>query len=80
MWFFLFLQIDYYRDYDEFKISTSDSDPFLYRLEIPRVKFDHTGAYTIIAKNEVGEAKAIVSLQVYTKGKSTLFCSNKHFS
>ncbi|KAK7590722.1 hypothetical protein V9T40_002335 [Parthenolecanium corni] len=59
--------LDYYRDYDEFKISTSDLDPFLYRLEIPRVKFDHTGAYTIIAKNEVGEAKAIVSLQVYTK-------------
>lgn len=61
----IFFQLDYYRDCDNFKLSSEASG--VYKLEIPRARFDHTGAYTVTASNEHGEAKAIVSLQVYSK-------------
>ncbi|KAG8337125.1 hypothetical protein J6590_031103 [Homalodisca vitripennis] len=38
-------------------------------LEIPQVKLDFTGTYCVIASNPHGEAKAIISLQIYAKGK-----------
>jgi hypothetical protein len=39
-----------------------------YRLEIPQAKLDFTGAYSVIARNTHGEAKAVISLQIYAKG------------
>ncbi|XP_059475294.1 titin homolog [Neocloeon triangulifer] len=39
-----------------------------YRLEIPCAKLDFTGAYSVIAKNCHGEAKAVISLQIIAKG------------
>jgi hypothetical protein len=44
-----------------------------YRLEIPRAKLDFTGAYSVIARNCHGEAKAVISLQIYTKGKYAIY-------
>lgn len=41
-----------------------------YRLEIPNAKLDFTGTYTIYAKNVHGDAKAIISLQIFAKGKT----------
>lgn len=41
-----------------------------YRLEIPRAKLDYTGTYSAVASNCHGEAKAIISLQIYAKGIS----------
>ena len=41
----------------------------LYRLEIPSCCLEDAGAYSIVAKNEYGEARAVVSLQVYAKGE-----------
>ncbi|XP_065224953.1 titin-like isoform X4 [Planococcus citri] len=58
------LKLEYYRDCDDFKLSSAGS---YYQLEIPRARFDHTGAYTVTASNEHGETKALVSLQVYSK-------------
>lgn len=40
-----------------------------YRLEIPNAKLDFTGTYTVYAKNEHGDAKAIISLQIFARGK-----------
>jgi hypothetical protein len=34
------------------------------------VKLDFTGAYSVIARNIHGEAKAVISLQVYVHGES----------
>ncbi|MPC34725.1 hypothetical protein E2C01_028126 [Portunus trituberculatus] len=41
----------------------------VFRLEIPSCRLEDAGAYSIVAKNEHGEARAVVSLQVYAKGK-----------
>ncbi|ROT81261.1 putative myosin light chain kinase [Penaeus vannamei] len=40
----------------------------LYRLEIPNCRLEDTGAYSILARNEHGECRAVISLQVYGKG------------
>lgn len=42
----------------------------LYRLEIPNCRLEDTGAYSILARNEHGECRAVISLQVYAKGES----------
>jgi len=60
------LQPDYYRDAPHFR---RVGDGPQYRLEIPRAKLDFTGAYSVIARNCHGEAKAVISLQIYAKGK-----------
>lgn len=40
----------------------------MYRLEIPNCRLEDTGAYSILARNEHGECRAVISLQVYGKG------------
>jgi hypothetical protein len=64
---YLSLQPDYYRDAPHFR---RVGDGPQYRLEIPRAKLDFTGAYSVIARNCHGEAKAVISLQIYAKGKA----------
>lgn len=64
------LQPDYYRDAPHFR---RVGDGPQYRLEIPRAKLDFTGAYSVIARNCHGEAKAVISLQIYAKGKYSQF-------
>nr|XP_034839612.1 uncharacterized protein LOC117995729 [Maniola hyperantus] len=63
-WLRDFLKPDYYRDSSHFK--RVGAGP-AYRFEIPHAKFDYTGAYSIVAKNIHGEAKAIISLQILAK-------------
>lgn len=63
---FLF-QPEYYKDAPHFRRVGAGPQ---YRLEIPHAKLDFTGTYSVIAKNCHGEAKAIISLQIYAKGKS----------
>lgn len=65
-------QPDYYRDAPHFRPTGAGPQ---YRLEIPYTKLDFTGTYSVIARNCHGEAKAVISLQVYAKGKSK--CTNK---
>ena len=60
------LQPDYYRDAPHFRRVGAGPQ---YRLEIPYAKLDYTGAYSVIAKNCHGEAKAIISLQIYARGQ-----------
>lgn len=60
-------QPDYYRDSPQFKQVTGGAGA-QYTLEIPQVKLDFTGTYCVIARNTHGEAKAIISLQIYAKG------------
>ncbi|GLH01368.1 Myosin light chain kinase, smooth muscle [Gryllus bimaculatus] len=57
---------DYYRDAPQFR--RVGAGP-AYRLEIPRAKLDYTGAYSVIARNCHGEAKAVISLQIYARGQ-----------
>ena len=45
----------------------------VYRLEIPKCRVEDTGAYSIVAKNDYGETRAVISLQVYTKGILSIF-------
>lgn len=59
------MQPDYYHDADQF---VREGDGPVYRLTIPCVKLDFTGAYSVIARNVHGEAKAVISLQVYVHG------------
>lgn len=66
--YFLF-QPEYYRDARQFRRVGEGPE---YRLLIPHAKLDHTGAYSVIARNCHGEAKAVISLQIYTKGQSTI--------
>ncbi|KAF4519136.1 hypothetical protein B566_EDAN007409 [Ephemera danica] len=56
---------DYYRDAPNFRRVGDGPE---YRLEIPCAKLDYTGAYSVIARNCHGEAKAVISLQIYAKG------------
>jgi len=60
------LQPNYYKDAPHFRLIGAGPQ---YRLEIPYAKLDFTGTYSIIARNCHGEAKAIISLQIYAKGK-----------
>ncbi|XP_043669858.1 titin-like isoform X2 [Vespula pensylvanica] len=66
IWLRDFLKPDYYRDAPHFRLV--DNGP-QYRLEIPHAKLDFTGTYSVIARNCHGEAKAIISLQIYAKGQ-----------
>lgn len=57
---------EYYKDAPLFRRIGDGPE---YRFEIPNAKLDFTGTYSVIAKNCHGETKAIISLQIYTKGK-----------
>lgn len=59
-------QPDYYKDAPHFRRIGDGPE---YRLEIPHAKLDFTGTYSVIATNCYGEAKAIISLQIYARGK-----------
>ncbi|KAK0181087.1 hypothetical protein PV327_003402 [Microctonus hyperodae] len=66
IWLRDFLRPDYYKDAPHFRRIGAGPQ---YRLEIPYAKFDFTGTYSIIAKNCHGEAKAVISLQIYARGQ-----------
>lgn len=59
------MQPEYYKDAPHFRRIGAGPQ---YRLEIPHAKLDFTGTYSVIASNCHGEAKAIISLQIYAKG------------
>lgn len=61
------LQPEYYKDAPHFRPIGDGPE---YRLEIPSAKLDFTGTYSVIASNCHGEAKAVISLQIFAKGKS----------
>ncbi|CAK1588427.1 unnamed protein product [Parnassius mnemosyne] len=63
-WLRDFLRPDYYRDASHFKRVGAGPE---YRFEIPHAKLDFTGAYSVVARNIYGEAKAIISLQILAK-------------
>ncbi|XP_053624068.1 titin homolog isoform X6 [Plodia interpunctella] len=63
-WLRDFLKPEYYRDASHFKRVGAGPE---YRFEIPHAKLDYTGAYSVVAKNVHGEAKAIISLQILAK-------------
>ncbi|XP_041986457.1 uncharacterized protein LOC121738463 [Aricia agestis] len=67
-WLRDFLKPDYYRDAIHFKRVGGGPE---YRLEIPHAKLDFTGAYSVVARNVHGEAKAIISLQILAKDPSS---------
>ncbi|XP_043286606.1 titin homolog isoform X2 [Venturia canescens] len=77
IWLRDFLRPDYYRDAAHFRRVGAGPQ---YRLEIPYAKLDFTGAYTVIAKNCHGEAKAIISLQIYARGQGKSDSSMEHTS
>ncbi|XP_059620294.1 muscle M-line assembly protein unc-89-like, partial [Phlebotomus argentipes] len=64
VWLRDFLKPEYYKDAPHFHRVGDGPE---YRLEIPRAKLDYTGTYSVIATNFHGEAKAIISLQIYAK-------------
>ncbi|KAM0731548.1 Myosin light chain kinase, smooth muscle [Formica fusca] len=66
IWLRDFLKPDYYKDAPHFRLVGAGPQ---YRLEIPYAKLDFTGTYSVIARNCHGEAKAIISLQIYAKGQ-----------
>ena len=66
---FLF-QPEYYRDAAHFHRVNEGPE---YRLEIPQAKLDYTGTYTAYAKNCHGDAKAIISLQIFARGKKATY-------
>ncbi|CAH0577797.1 unnamed protein product [Chrysodeixis includens] len=67
-WLRDFLKPDYYRDASHFKRVGEGPE---YRFEIPHAKLDYTGAYSVVARNVHGEAKAIISLQILAKDPSS---------
>ncbi|XP_067210466.1 uncharacterized protein [Linepithema humile] len=66
IWLRDFLKPDYYKDAPHFRLVGAGPQ---YRLEIPYAKIDFTGTYSVIARNCHGEAKAVISLQIYAKGQ-----------
>ncbi|KAG5320919.1 UNC89 protein, partial [Acromyrmex heyeri] len=66
IWLRDFLKPNYYKDAPHFRLVGAGPQ---YRLEIPYAKLDFTGTYSVIARNCHGEAKAIISLQIYAKGQ-----------
>ncbi|KAG7188123.1 hypothetical protein KM043_015968 [Ampulex compressa] len=66
IWLRDFLKPDYYRDAPHFRLVGAGPQ---YQLEIPYAKLDFTGTYSVIARNCHGEAKAVISLQIYAKGQ-----------
>ncbi|XP_046388866.1 titin homolog [Ischnura elegans] len=76
VWLRDFLKPDYYRDAPHFhrvgggeEGGEAGGGGHEYRLEIPCARLDYTGAYSVIARNCHGEAKAVISLQIYAKGQ-----------
>jgi hypothetical protein len=61
-------QPDYYLNGSHF-VRVGGAESREYSLTIPRVTLDDTGVYSVIARNAVGEAKAILSLQIFARGK-----------
>ncbi|XP_058807501.1 titin homolog [Phymastichus coffea] len=66
VWLRDFLKPDYYRDALHFRRIGAGPQ---YTLEIPHAKLDFTGTYSVLARNEHGETKAVISLQIYAKGQ-----------
>lgn len=66
LYFYYLFQPDYYRDSPSFQRQGEGNS---YRLEIPHAKLDFTGTYSVVARNVHGEAKAVISLQIFAKGK-----------
>ncbi|XP_065370323.1 titin isoform X6 [Calliphora vicina] len=64
VWLRDFLNPEYYRDAPHFRRIGEGTE---YRLEIPYAKLDFTGTYSVIASNCHGEAKAVISLQIFAK-------------
>ncbi|XP_043866600.1 titin isoform X5 [Drosophila mojavensis] len=64
VWLRDFLNPEYYKDAPHFRRIGEGPE---YRLEIPSAKLDFTGTYSVIASNCHGEAKAVISLQIYAK-------------
>ncbi|XP_030387653.1 muscle M-line assembly protein unc-89 isoform X2 [Scaptodrosophila lebanonensis] len=64
VWLRDFLNPEYYKDAPHFKRIGDGPE---YRLEIPSAKLDFTGTYSVIANNCHGEAKAVISLQIFAK-------------
>lgn len=74
------LQPEYYKDAPHFRRIGEGPE---YRLEIPSAKLDFTGTYSVIASNCHGEAKAVISLQIFAKGKflfSSLSLYSLHYA
>lgn len=65
--FFSVLQPEYYRDNSDFLCISNGNR---YQLKIPHAKLTHTGTYTLLAANPHGQIKALISLQVYSTGRS----------
>ncbi|XP_050743273.1 titin isoform X48 [Drosophila biarmipes] len=64
VWLRDFLNPEYYKDAPHFRRIGEGPE---YRLEIPSAKLDFTGTYSVIASNCHGEAKAVISLQIFAK-------------
>ncbi|XP_033149170.1 myosin light chain kinase, smooth muscle isoform X4 [Drosophila busckii] len=64
VWLRDFLNPEYYKDATHFRRIGDGPE---YRLEIPSAKLDFTGTYSVIASNCHGEAKAVISLQIFAK-------------
>ncbi|XP_017019749.1 muscle M-line assembly protein unc-89 isoform X1 [Drosophila kikkawai] len=64
VWLRDFLNPEYYKDAPHFRRIGDGPE---YRLEIPSAKLDFTGTYSVIASNCHGEAKAVISLQIFAK-------------
>ncbi|XP_014087258.3 myosin light chain kinase, smooth muscle isoform X2 [Bactrocera oleae] len=64
VWLRDFLNPEYYKDAPHFRPIGDGPE---YRLEIPSAKLDFTGTYSVIASNCHGEAKAVISLQIFAK-------------
>ncbi|KAI8127587.1 smooth muscle, Myosin light chain kinase [Lucilia cuprina] len=64
VWLRDFLNPEYYKDAPHFRRIGEGTE---YRLEIPYAKLDFTGTYSVIASNCHGEAKAVISLQIFAK-------------
>ncbi|CAG0914299.1 unnamed protein product [Notodromas monacha] len=60
---------DYYLNGSHF-VRVGGPDSLEYSLTIPRVTLDDTGVYSVTARNVVGEAKSILSLQIFARGKT----------
>ncbi|CAB3382376.1 Hypothetical predicted protein [Cloeon dipterum] len=69
VWLRDFLRPEIYKDAPHFRRVGDGPE---YCLEIPCAKLDFTGAYSVIAKNCHGEAKAVISLQITAKGMEEL--------
>ncbi|XP_050683338.1 uncharacterized protein LOC126978524 isoform X2 [Leptidea sinapis] len=74
-WLRDFLKPDYYRDANHFRRASSGPQ---YRFEIPHAKLDYTGAYSVVATNVHGEARAVISLQIFAKVEGQTSSDDTH--